>query len=297
MVSELAARHLKVVLGGQGGDELFGGYARYLIAYFEQCLKGAIDGTMDSGRYIVSYESILPNLSVLRSYKPLLQEFWREGLFDEMDRRYFRLVNRSPSLGAEIRWDRLGSYSPYETFRSIFYADNLKGESYFDHMTHFDFKALLPALLQVEDRVSMAHGLESRLPYLDHPIIELAARIPPAIKFEGGRMKRSLISALGDTVPRSIVERQDKMGFPTPFNEWARGEAREYVMDVMTARNALDRDYVDNRAALARMTQESAYGRNFWGLFNLELWHQTFHDRASEFRSLVQKDVTLAAEG
>lgn len=297
MVSELASRHLKVVLGGQGGDELFGGYARYLIAYFEQCLKGAIDGTMDSSRYIVSYESILPNLSSLQAYKPLLQEFWREGLFEDMDRRYFRLVNRAAHLGDEIRWNLLGDYSPYETFRAIFYADNVHGDSYFDHMTHFDFKALLPALLQVEDRVSMAHGLESRLPYLDHKVIELAARIPAGVKFEGGRMKRALIAALGDTVPRSIAERTDKMGFPTPFNDWARGAAREFVRDTLTTQRALGRDLIDNRKVLAQASDESAFGRGFWGLFSLELWQQAFHDRAETFRAMAPADVGLAVPG
>jgi asparagine synthase (glutamine-hydrolysing) len=297
MVSALAARHLKVVLGGQGGDELFGGYARYLIAYFEQCLKGAIDGTMDSGRFIVSYESILPNLTALKSYTPLLQEFWREGLFDEMDRRYFRLVNRSPHLRDEIRWDLLGDYSPYSTFRSIFYADNVRSDSYFDHMTHFDFKALLPGLLQVEDRMSMAHGLESRLPYLDHPVVELAARIPAGIKFEGGRMKRALLAALGDTVPRSIAERTDKMGFPTPFNDWARGAAHDFVRDTLTTERALGRDLIDNRKVLEHALDESAYGRNFWGLFSLELWQQTFHDRAASFRAMMERDAGVAVPG
>ena len=65
MVSGLAAQHRKVVLGGQGGDEIFGGYARYLIAYFEQCIKGAIDGTMHTGNFVVTYESIIPNLTAL----------------------------------------------------------------------------------------------------------------------------------------------------------------------------------------------------------------------------------------
>ncbi len=71
MVSQLAARHRKVVLGGQGGDEIFGGYTRYLIAYFEQCIRGAIEGTMGSGNFVVTYESIIPNLVALRNYKPL----------------------------------------------------------------------------------------------------------------------------------------------------------------------------------------------------------------------------------
>jgi asparagine synthase (glutamine-hydrolysing) len=297
MVSELAARHLKVVVGGQGGDEMFGGYARYLIAYLEQCLKAAIDGTMDNGNFIVSYASILPNLTALRGYKPLLSDFWREGLFDDMDRRYFRLVNRGADLTAEIRWDQLGEYSPYETFRSIYYADNIEGESYFDRMTHFDFKALLPALLQVEDRVSMAHGLESRLPFLDHPIVELAATIPPAIKFEGGRMKRVVLDALGDTVPAAIAGRTDKMGFPTPFNLWARGEARDYVMDIMTSRAALGRDLIDNREVATRLSGEWEYGRNLWAFFSLEVWQRTFHDQAARYRALSAPERVPAGVG
>jgi len=283
MVSRLAASERKVVLGGQGGDELFGGYARYLIAYLEQCLKGAIEGTMNNGNFIVSYASILPNLTALRGYKPLLKEFWADELFDEMDRRYFRLISRS-SGGDEVRRELLGDYSPFETFRSIYRADNISGESYFDRMTHFDFKALLPGLLQVEDRMSMAHGLESRLPFLDHPLVEFVATIPPNVKFEDGRLKRVLRAALGDTVPASIADREDKMGFPTPFNLWARGEARDFVRDVMTSDRARSRDLIDNRRALERFEAESAFGRNFWGLFSLELWQQIFHDRATDLQ-------------
>ena len=112
MVSEAAARDAKVILGGQGGDEIFGGYARYLIAYFEQCIKAAIDGTMHSGNFVVTYESIIPNLVALRNYKPLLQEFWSDGLFEDLDARYFRLINRAPHLAGEVDFDALGDYSP-----------------------------------------------------------------------------------------------------------------------------------------------------------------------------------------
>ncbi len=286
MVSSLAAKHRKVVLGGQGGDELFGGYTRYLIAYFEQCLKAAIDGTMHDGNFVVSYESILPNLTALGQYKPLLQEFWREGLFEPMDRRYFRLINRSNDLKDEVRWETLGPYSPYETFRSIFQADNLSGESYLDRMTHFDFKTLLPALLQVEDRMSMAHGLESRLPFLDHPLVELAATMPADVKFKGGQLKRALKASFGSILPRDIVERKDKMGFPTPLNVWAQGPARDFVIDTLSTTAALSRDHIDNRQVLAGLSRESAFGRGFWGLLSLELWQQEFHDRAAEFRAL-----------
>jgi asparagine synthase (glutamine-hydrolysing) len=284
MVSKLAARHRKVVLGGQGGDEIFGGYARYLIAYFEQCFKGAIEGTMRSGNFVVTYESIIPNLVALRNYKPLLQEFWREGLFESMDRRYFRLVNRAPSLGDEINWDVLEPYSARETFAQVFNGRNVQKESYFDLMTHFDFKTLLPALLQVEDRMSMAHGLESRVPLLDHAIVELAATIPADVKFKDGKMKHVFREAVGPYVPRAILDRQDKMGFPTPLSEWLSGDARDFVHDVLSTQKARSRDLIDNRKVLSGLDKEPRYGRKIWGLLCLEIWQQEFHDRAAEWR-------------
>ncbi len=287
IVSRLAAQHRKVVLGGQGGDEIFGGYTRYLIAYFEQCIKAAIDGTARHGNFVVTYESIIPNLVALRQYKPMLQEFWRDGLFEEMDRRYFRLVNRAPSLSREVRWDLLGDYSPYETFRQIFYGDNVRRESYFDLMTHFDFKTLLPALLQIEDRVSMAHGLESRVPLLDHPIVEFAATIPANVKFTNGTMKHIFRQTVAPYLPQAILDRQDKMGFPTPIAEWAAGPARAFVYDILSSQAALHREWVDNRLVSEKIDKEPKFGRNLWGLLSLEIWQQEYHDRAGFFRAML----------
>jgi asparagine synthase (glutamine-hydrolysing) len=295
MVSRLASRHRKVLLGGQGGDEIFGGYARYLIAYFEQCIKAAIDGTTHSGNFIVTYESIIPNLGTLREYKPLLQEFWREGLFEDLDRRYFRLINRSGVLREEINWDALGQYSPYETFQGIFRGENVQRQSYFDSMTHFDFKTLLPALLQVEDRVSMAHGLESRVPFLDHALVELAATIPSNIKFKDGTMKHVLKTAMGPVLPASIASRRDKMGFPVPLHEWLSkpGVVRDFVGDIFSSRPALARGLVDNRAVLSQLDQEPRFGRKLWGLLCLELWQRAFHDQAAHFKQLIAKEVSV----
>lgn len=288
MVSQLAARHRKVVLGGQGGDEVFGGYTRYLIAYFEQCIKAAIDGTMNDGNFVVTYESIIPNLTALRNYKPLLQEFWREGLFEDMDRRYFRLIDRAPHLADEIRWEALGDYSPFDTFRRVFNSDNVGKQSYFDLMTHFDFKTLLPALLQVEDRMSMAHGLESRVPLLDHSLVEFVATIPADVKFRSGAMKQVFKDAAQPYLPDVIINRTDKMGFPTPWTEWLKGEVRDFVLDTLTSGRALERDLIDNRRVVQQIESESKFGRNIWGLFCLEVWQQEFQDKAAEFKQQVQ---------
>ncbi|HZT44799.1 MAG TPA: asparagine synthase (glutamine-hydrolyzing) [Gaiellaceae bacterium] len=293
MVAGLASEHMKVVLGGQGGDEIFGGYARYLLAYFEQCIKGAIDGTMHDGNFIVTYESIIPQLSTLREYKPLMQEFWRDGLFADLDARYFRLVDRASNLGAAIDWRLLGDYSPFETFAGIFRADNVGHEAYFDSMTHFDFKTLLPALLHVEDRMSMAHGLESRVPFVDADVVEFAATLPADVKFKHGHLKHALKEAVKDVLPAEIVKRRDKMGFPVPFGEWIKGELRDFVLDTFTSESAR-RPYFNPRFDIEAMLQrEGMFGRNVWALLCLELWQQRFHDRQTEWHTLARADPVL----
>ena len=285
-VSQLAAQHRKVVLGGQGGDEIFGGYVRYLLAYFEQCIRGAIDGTLESGNFVVTYESIIPNLVALQNYQPMIKEFWREGLFESPDRRYYRLVNRAASLAGEINWDVLGDYSPFDTFSKIFNATNVGSNSYFDRMTHFDFKTLLPGLLQVEDRMSMAHGLESRVPFLYYPLVEFAATMPADVKFKDGTLKKILIDAMKDELPELVANRKDKMGFPVPLNDWVAGELKEFVFDLFHA-GAADRPYFHREAILAALDENQMFSRKLWGLMSLELWHQEFHDQAGKFKKLV----------
>jgi asparagine synthase (glutamine-hydrolysing) len=284
MVSKLASDQLKVVLGGTGGDEIFGGYVRYLISYFEQCVKGAIEGTMHSGNFVVTYESIIPNLATLRNYKPLLKEFLKEGLFEERDKRYFRLINRADGLSREINWDLLEPYSAFETFREIFWGPNVEKKSYFDSMTHFDFKTLLPALLQVEDRMSMAHGLESRVPLLDHPLVELAATMPSNIKFESGQLKHLMKTAFREYLPDVVNQRTDKMGFPVPLSPWMQGELKDFIQDVFHSDSARHREYLSPKLDIQTLiATEGKFTRKVWGLLSLELWQQEFHDKSHEF--------------
>ena len=281
MVSKLVSEKVKVVLGGQGGDEIFGGYARYLVAYFEQCIKGAIEGTLDNGNYVVTYESIIPNLQLLLQYKPMLREFWADGVFGERDERYWRLVNRANTFGGIIVPDAIDQAGTLMEFKSIFWGENVGKESYFDSMTHFDFKTLLPALLQVEDRMSMAHGVEARVPFLDHPLVEFAATIPADVKFKNGELKRLLKVVFGDRLPKAITSRKDKMGFPVPLNLWLRqqGPTREFIADTLGSRKAQERGYLAQGLSLDKvLDSQSVYGRNLWALLSLELWHQQFVD-------------------
>jgi len=278
-VSRLAASKNKVVLGGQGGDEVFGGYVRYLVAYFEQCIRGAIQGTLHNGNYVVTYESIIPNLRFLQGYEPMLQEFWREGLFEAMDRRYFRLVNRAPDLSREVRWKELGSYDPFESFSEIFNGQNVGKEAYFDKMTHFDFKTLLPALLHVEDRMSMAHGLESRVPFLDVPLVEFLATIPADVKFKEGRLKRLPLETFRNVLPKEIISREDKMGFPVPLQAWFRGPLKDFIQDTFRSQKSRERSVFDSDEILKSIEREPKFGRKIWGLLSLELWFQQFMDQ------------------
>jgi asparagine synthase (glutamine-hydrolysing) len=281
MVSKLAREHVKVVLGGQGGDEIFGGYVRYLIAYFEQCIKGAIEGTLQNGNFLVTYESIIPNLEVLRKYKPLLREFWAKGLFDERDKRYWRLINRANTFDGILEPGVIDKQSTFLEFQKIFWGNNVGEKSYFDSMTHFDFKTLLPALLQVEDRMSMAHGLEARVPFLDHPLVEFAATIPADIKFRNGELKRLLKVVFSGYLPKIINKRKDKMGFPVPLNLWLkqRGSVRDFIGDIFRSQCARSRPYLGNGFSLeAVLDSQNLYGRNLWALLSLELWQQQFLD-------------------
>ena len=179
----------------------------------------------------------------------------------------------------------------FESFRQIFLnQSNVRKEAYFDQMTHFDFKTLLPALLQVEDRMSMAHGLESRVPLLDHPIVEFMATVPADAKFSGGDMKHLLKNAYRDVLPEGIVNRRDKMGFPVPLKEWCGGELREMVLDIFQDMKQRNRPYIQSEAVLKNFETTGRFSRKIWSLLSLEIWHQTFHDRAAEFRGELNRN-------
>jgi asparagine synthase (glutamine-hydrolysing) len=296
-VSQLVKGNRKVVLGGQGGDEIFGGYVRYLIAYFEQCFKGAIEGNADSSKFIVTYESIIPNLQSLRGYQPLMAHFFGQGMFEDYDKRYYRLVDRSGSLGAEVRWENFTDYDPYDSFREVFFSNPVGHKCYFDSMLHFDFVTLLPALLQVEDRMSMAHGIESRTPLLDHPLVELLATIPANVKFKAGELKRLPRKIFQDVLPASVLGRKDKMGFPVPLVEWFKGELRPLVEDALSSPSTAGQEFLNYREILKGLAAEKEFGRKIWGFLCLDSFCKQFVDRHVCFEDLPHQPAASAEEG
>lgn len=279
MVSKLASEHVKVVLGGQGGDEIFGGYARYAVAYLEQCIKGAIFETQEEGQHVVTLNSIIPNLSMLKQYVPLIKAQFSNGLFDSMDKRYYQMIDRSPSLSKLYQSDFLNQRKEdqiFDKFSQVF--NKIDSPSYFNKMTNYDMKTLLPALLHVEDRVSMAVSLESRVPLLDKRIAELSAKMPPKMKFAGGKTKYMLHKTVKNVLPKQVIERKDKMGFPVPLNEWMAGPLKEYVLDIFSSQKAKERGLYKVDALTDHIHNAGKFNRDLWGALNLELWHQKFID-------------------
>jgi asparagine synthase (glutamine-hydrolysing) len=276
-VSKLASENVKVVLGGQGGDEIFIGYARYLVAYLEECLRGAIEETADRANYVATLKTIVPSLSSLQNYVPMLQSFWREGLFEPPARRYFRLVDRFSDsqrlLHGDLRFDHESSFREFE---AIF--DSHGASAMINRIMNFDLKTHLQSLLHVEDRTSMAWGLESRVPLLDHRIVEFIASVPPVTKFKNGQLKWLFRQSIQNLIPEEILQRKDKMGFPVPLSHWFKTELRDYVSDVLLGERSRQRGLFDPDALEAELRSEKPFSRSTWGALNLELWHRTFID-------------------
>ncbi|MCK5180734.1 MAG: asparagine synthase (glutamine-hydrolyzing), partial [Candidatus Omnitrophica bacterium] len=168
-VSRAASENVKVVLGGQGGDEIFGGYVRYFLAYFEDSIGKLIFDGKTSLNQAAELKAMMGNLSQLKGYQPLMRYFWQEGLFESSDKRYYRLIRKDAMINQLLSDDALAAHSSDDAFercQEIF--NQFDKDSLINKMMHFDVKTLLPALLQVEDRASMGASLESRVPLLDH---------------------------------------------------------------------------------------------------------------------------------
>lgn len=282
MVSRLASENVKVVLGGQGGDELFGGYIRYILAMLETALHGAIEnGHGPPVNHKIPIQSVLDGLPQLRRYRPLLRRFWSDGLFEPLDRRYFRLIERSSDVSDLMAKDTIGHgghYDPFATYQTMFELD--KDLDSLTAMMSFDTRVILPALLQVEDRTSMAVSLESRVPFLDHHLAEFVARIPAMAKCRGGEAKHLLREIARPIIPPEIHARQDKMGFPVPLREWyQKGPVRDFVHDVLLSKTAKERGVLRPTMIEKRLDSEQPYGRGLWGVLCLELWFRAFMDQ------------------
>ncbi|WP_457641502.1 asparagine synthase (glutamine-hydrolyzing) [Persephonella sp.] len=275
MVSKFAKQKVKVILGGQGGDELFIGYTRYLIVYLEQLIKESI---LENKEAIRKLKSLIEKLYQLNGYQPMMKQFFSNGLFDIPEKRYFQIINRMESMKNIISKDVLNTnYSTFNEFDSIF--NKYSEADIIDKISYYEMKTSLVSLLHVEDRTSMAAGLESRVPILDYRIVENVFRIPSHIKLKDGELKYLFKQVIKHYLPHEIVARRDKKGFPTPLNRWMKKDLNSWIKDILSDKRTLERGIFDRKFIEKLVESSSEYSRNLWGVLNLELWFRNFIDR------------------
>lgn len=262
-VMELAhATGLKVLLDGQGGDELFAGYFRYLPARLRDHVAAGRWGAFASLWGDVA-DRLGPATALLHTFEPWLpaplvaelRSRFGQGKDRVLSRSLARVagsVPRLPDAGRSWLWRQLA----FDTFRRQ-----------------------LPSLLRYEDRNSMAFSIETRLPFLDYRLVEFAFALPDDQKLAGTTTKAILRRALGDRVPPSVLARRDKMGFETPTDLWLRGryggEVRRRLSRPGPFQDWVDRDVL--RAELdAYLAGQRAIGLQIWRWLSLEAWSQAF---------------------
>ena len=281
-VSALARQHVTVVLTGEGSDELLAGYGKYpRVAWNWRA------GTV--------YERMLPAAvreSIARGIVPMLPKTlarYAGRSFLAMDRSpeamFFdnfasiRLADQQRLLAPAYR----AAATPTGAYAmSLAYFNAPNGTStLLDRLLYADIKTYLVELLMKQDQMSMATSIESRVPFLDHKLVEFAATLPDAWKLSGFRTKRVLRESMKGLLPESILNRP-KMGFPVPFAGWTRGAWNTVARDVLLDRRSRERGLIDPPAVDALLRDHAAGrtdgGDRIWSLLNLELWHRTFID-------------------
>jgi asparagine synthase (glutamine-hydrolysing) len=279
LLSKFARQHVKVVLTGDGGDELFGGYRRYAadqVAALYQRLPNLLTR--------VAVPEIVDHLPRLRRLKRTVQTL----PIRNPARRYASwLVLFTPQMQAELLQPELTyalkGYDPAWPY--TYYYDRLNGNNASDHLNrlmYIDVKTwLADAYMEKVDKATMAASLEARLPLLDHRLVELAFQIPSAHKIQGWSTKRILKRAVRDLVPRAVLTKR-KHGFSVPTDMWFRGALKEFTFEILLDNRTRRRGYFD-MAVVERLWKEHLEGRHVWDtqlwlLLNFELWNRIYMD-------------------
>lgn len=280
LVAQFARRDVKVILSGVGGDELFGGYRRYLgeryMRYLDWLPAAAKRGAARLANRLPSDRH-----SKWLNYARLAKNFISAAELPFTD-RYRAYVG---VFGADETAEFM-SAKPARRFDAIAAAfEAAGGEDALARMFAVDAYTQLPDdLLLLTDKMTMAMSLECRVPLLDHELVELAAQIPSSIKVGGGELKALLKKSLADVLPREILYRS-KRGFGAPFGAWMKGALSELLA------GALSRDSVQGRGLLryppvARLIEDHRANRvdgtdKLLALLNLEIWCRVYLDRRS----------------
>ena len=279
-VAKLAQERVKVVLTGEGADETLAGYTRYAFtlknaawdhiyrSMVPDTIRGAIRASIADSAWISG--KLRRKLS--HTFLARNGNSWASFYFDN----FFSAFSENDQAGLltnEVR-NECAAGSAYQ--HVLEYWGNSSGEM-LQRLLYTDIKTYLVELLMKQDNMSMAASIESRVPFLDHPLVEFATNIPQSLQLGGFAGKRILKKAVEDLLPQSILYRQ-KLGFPTPFSRWLAGPQLDVICKLLLEPRSMDRGLFQ-RDAVKRLFEEhrSGYRDHYdriWRLLNLELWHR-----------------------
>jgi len=279
-VSKLAANQVKVVLTGEGADELFGGYERYRWNLLNSRASGVYSYIPAAVR-----KRIRGRLATTRLIKGSLRRklghtfLGREQAFESLFLDSFYCAFAEQEQRSLLRAAPGPMYANYMRHWSAHPQDSALAR-----MLYADQNTYLIELLMKQDQMSMACSLESRVPFLDHTFVEFAATIPDRLKISGGVQKYVLKEAVKDLLPATLIHRK-KMGFPTPLRAWLGGSAGAGITALLAGRpqdraGGLLQEYVD-RSALENLLERHASGAEdatdrIWRLLNFQIWGDIF---------------------
>jgi asparagine synthase (glutamine-hydrolysing) len=299
-VSRLASRHVKVVLTGEGSDEMLGGYERYAKTLYN----------LFAGRHYQRFapaplrRAVAARIRALpidsRARHKLSRTFLcvapdiENIYFDNF--AVFTRASQRELLSDETK-ERAGVIDPYREMRRRF--ESADSDSLLNRMLYADTKTYLHELLMKQDQMSMAASIESRVPFLDHKLVEFTARLPVRLKLRRGwTTKYVLRRAMKGVLPDPILSRK-KMGFPVPVGKWFRGEYKHVVEEYVLSARAMERGIFDRnyvRALVARHDAGENHAERLWALVNFEMWLRRFVDgEQSPAHEPVRELVTAPA--
>jgi asparagine synthase (glutamine-hydrolysing) len=276
-VSKLAEQHVKVVLTGEGSDELLGGYGRYR----KTLLNLAFGQNYESLAPLAVREMVQTGIGSLplAARAKLSRTFL--NLPSDLENLYFDNFAVFPKkmqekLLSEETKAQIFDANPYSNLQN--YLSETDATSLLDKLLCADTKTYLHELLMKQDQMSMAASIESRVPFLDHKLVEFTARLPEKFKIRGKTTKWILREAMRGVLPAEILTRK-KMGFPVPFGNWLRGEFRSIVDEFVLSERALNRgvfnaDFV--REIAAHHNAGENHDERMWFLINFEIWQRQF---------------------
>ena len=279
-VARLARERVKVVLTGEGSDETLAGYSRYAFTLknlaFDKIYRGVVPSGIRKGVRDLIRQSPLIGATIRRklghTFLGLDASSWSSFYFDN----FFSAFGEAEQtrLLTDEALQKLPRGAAYEHVLS--YWDNSKGEI-LQRLLYTDIKTYLVELLMKQDNMSMATSIESRVPFLDHELVEFATRIPREVQLKGLTGKHILKKATEDLLPHSILYRP-KLGFPTPWSGWLAGARLDSIEKLLIEPRSLQRGYF-KRESIAHLFAEhrAKYRDNYdriWRLLNLELWHR-----------------------